>query len=69
MGNPGGGDGENKCRFPTACEGRERGSARGVPGVLPASSVEGLGPSRSVPRLRPWSPEIQAAGWVGKLVS
>lgn len=28
MGNTGRGDGEDKCCFPTACEGRERGSAR-----------------------------------------
>lgn len=53
MGNPGRGDGEDKCCFPTTCGGRERGISQGAHGVRPAQSVEGLGPLSPTPRLHP----------------
>lgn len=51
MGDPGGGDSEDKRRFSTACGRREQGIGEGVRGARPAPSVKGLGPE-SHPRLR-----------------
>lgn len=71
VGDPSRGDREDKCCFPTACGGRDQGSAKGRAGcrVRRAPSVEGLGPWSPPPRLRPGRPGgglCWEAGLLGK---